>query len=99
MTAHGEESEAQAELRACRQDLEGLDHELVNLLVRRLTIARRTAGLKRASGLPILDPQREAAVVRGAVSHARKLGVPEEPVREIFWHIVGLSRRVQEEAE
>jgi chorismate mutase len=49
--------------------------------------------------MPILDPQREAAVIRQAVSHARKLGVPEEPVREIFWQIVGLSRRAQEETE
>jgi len=99
MTEHAEETEALAQLRACRQEVERLDQELVNLLSQRLTVARRTAGLKRASGLPILDPQREAAVIRGAVSHARKLGVPEEPVREIFWHIVGMSRRMQEEAE
>ena len=99
MTERSEESEARDELHACRQDLERLDQELVSLLARRLTIARRTAGLKGALGLPTLDPQREAAVIRGAVSHARKLGVPEEPVREIFWHIVGLSRRVQEEAD
>ena len=98
MTEQSKEPEALAQLRACRQDLETLDHELVNLLARRLMIARRTAGLKRASGLPILDPEREAIVIRSAVSHARKLGVPEEPVREIFWHIVGLSRRAQQEA-
>lgn len=99
MTDHGEETEAQAELNACRQDLEKLDQELVNLLARRLVIARRTAVLKRALLLPTLDPRREATVIRHAVSHARKLGVPEEPVREIFWHIVGLSRRVQDEGD
>ena len=99
MTKRSEDSEALTELHACREDLEKLDQEMVHLLARRLTIARRTAELKRASGLPILDPQREAAVIRGAVSHARKLGIPEEPVREIFWHIVGLSRRVQQEGD
>jgi len=46
--------------------------------------------------LPILDPQREAKVVRSAVANARDAGLPEEPVREIFWHILGLSRKAQQ---
>ncbi|SRR6266496_2451190 len=99
MSREDSQAHASRELQACRQELENLDLDLVQLLARRLSIARRTGGLKRASGMPILDPQREAAVIRQAVSHARKLGVPEEPVREIFWHIVGLSRRAQEETE
>jgi hypothetical protein len=28
---------------------------------------------------------------------ARAKDLPTEPVRQIFWHIVGLSRRAQEE--
>ena len=56
-----------------------------------------TAGLKRAAGLPILDPRREAEVIRRAVVAAREKDLPTEPVRQIFWHIVGLSRRAQEE--
>jgi len=91
--------DALAQLVACRQELETIDREIITLIGKRLTLARRTAGLKRAAQLPILDPQREAVVIRKAVSHARKLSVPEEPVREIFWHIVGMSRRIQEEAE
>ncbi len=93
------ESEGLTELRACRDELEGLDRELIDIISRRIAIARRTAGLKRAANLPILDPQREAVVIRNAVTHARSVGVPEEPVREIFWHIVGLSRRIQETGE
>ena len=49
--------------------------------------------------MPILDPQREAEVIRRAVVAARAKGQPTEAVRQIFWHIVGLSRRVQEETE
>ena len=55
--------------------------------------------LKRAAGLPILDPQREAEVIRRAVSARARTRSPDEPVRQIFWHIVGLSRRAQEETE
>ncbi len=93
------ESDGLTELSACRDELESLDRELVDIISRRIAIARRTAELKRAANLPILDPQREAAVIRNAVTHARSVGVPEEPVREIFWHIVGLSRRLQETGE
>jgi chorismate mutase len=99
MTEHSETSDALAQLRACRQDLENIDREIIALIGQRLTLARRTTALKRAADLPILDPQREAVVIRNAVSHARKLTVPEEPVREIFWHIVGMSRRIQEQGE
>jgi chorismate mutase len=99
MTDNYDISDPLAQLRACREDLENVDREIIALIGKRLTLARRTAGLKRAASLPILDPKREAVVIRNAVSHARKLSVPEEPVREIFWHIVGMSRRIQEQAE
>jgi len=29
---------------------------------------------------------------------ARDAGLPTEPMREIYWQIVGMSRRVQEES-
>jgi chorismate mutase len=99
MTEQPDTTDPLAQLGACRQELEHLDREIIALIGKRLTLARRTTALKRAAELPILDPQREAVVIRKAVSHARKLSVPEEPVREIFWHIVGMSRRIQEEAE
>jgi chorismate mutase len=99
MTDQRDTPDPLAQLGACRQELENLDREIIALMGKRLTLARRTTALKRAAKLPILDPQREAVVIRKAVSHARKLSVPEEPVREIFWHIVGMSRRIQEEAE
>ena len=74
-----------------------LDQGIIALLAERMALGQRTAGLKRAAGLPILDPRREAEVIRRAVVAARAKDLPTEPVRQIFWHIVGLSRRAQEE--
>jgi chorismate mutase len=45
----------------------------------------------------VLDPAREAAVVRRSAERARDAGLDEEAVREIFWRLVGLSRRTQRE--
>jgi chorismate mutase len=46
----------------------------------------------------VLDPAREAAVVRRAGTVARDAGLEDEDVRYIFWHLIGLSRRAQMEA-
>ena len=91
-------AEALAELARCRDEIERIDNEVIGLLARRLTLGKRTGDLKRAAGLPILDPTREAAVIRRVTGVAREAGLPTEPVREIYWQIVGMSRRVQEES-
>jgi chorismate mutase len=93
---HGE---ALTELARCRDEIERIDRQIVDLLAARLTLGKKTGELKRAAGLPILDPTREAAVIRRAAAAAREIGVPAEPVREVFWQIVGMSRRVQQGEE
>ena len=88
-----------AELVQCRAEIEEIDRRLIALLAERVTLGRKTATIKRAAGLPILDPQREAEVIRRAVTTAREQNLPVEAVRELFWHVVGLSRRAQEETQ
>ena len=91
--------DALTELATCRAAIEELDQRIVALLAERIALGQKTAGLKRTAGLPILDPQREAEVIRRAVAAARVKGLPIESIRQIFWHVVGLSRRAQEEKE
>jgi chorismate mutase/prephenate dehydratase len=88
--------ETLTELAHVRRDIEAIDRRIIGLLAERLALGKRTAALKHASGLPILDAAREAEVIRRSAGIAREHGVPAEPVREIFWHIVGMSRRMQE---
>ncbi len=90
--------QARAELGECRASIEAIDRQIVALLGERTTVGRRTAALKHALGMPILDPGREAEVIRRAVVAAREAELPPESVRQIFWHVVALSRRVQEGA-
>jgi chorismate mutase len=88
---------ARDELTKCRDEIATIDNEIVQLLKKRLEIALRTGPLKRELGIPILDPSREATVIRAAVESARELGLPDEDVRDIFWHILKLSRTAQQE--
>ena len=99
MSQPAESADALDELARCREEIERIDNEIISLLARRLGLGKRTGELKRAAGLPILDPTREAAVIRRVTGVAREAGLPPEPVREVFWQIVGMSRRVQEEGK
>jgi chorismate mutase/prephenate dehydrogenase len=82
-------------LNRLREEIEEIDRAIITLIARRVAAARDVGRAKRDSGLPILDPAREAAVVRRAVELARDHELDEEDMREIFWHIIGLSRRAQ----
>lgn len=78
-----------------REEIRGIDDELLALVRKRLDVARRVADAKRDAGLPVLDPAREAAVVRYAGEFARRHGLVEEDVRALFWALVGLTRRAE----
>lgn len=78
-----------------REEIRGIDDELLALVRKRLDVARRVADAKRDAGLPVLDPAREAAVVRYAGEFARQHGLIEEDVRALFWALVGLTRRAE----
>ena len=84
------------ELGRLREKIEGIDRELIELIAARVRLARDVGTEKRAAGLPTLDPKREAAVVRRAVVIARDAGLEsDDEIRQIFWQIIGLSRRAQ----
>jgi len=94
-----ERDEALAALANARRDIERIDRDVIALLAERVTLSKEIGTLKRAAGLPTLDPAREAEVIRRAAGVAREHALPDEKVRDIFWHIIGLSRGAQTEGE
>ncbi len=91
--------EGPAELGEIRIEIERIDRALIDLIAQRVRLARKVGAVKRAAGLPTLDPPREAAVVRRSGALAREAGLDDEDVRYIFWHLIGLSRRAQMEEQ
>lgn len=84
------------ELGRLREKIEDLDRALIGLIADRVRLAREVGTEKRAAGLPTLDPKREAAVVRKAVTLAREAGLEnDDEIRQVFWLLIGLSRRAQ----
>lgn len=84
------------QLARLREEIERVDHELIQLMVNRVALAREVGVAKRAAGVPTLDHTREATVVRRAVTLARDAGLSnDEDIRQIFWLLIGMCRRAQ----
>ena len=71
------------------------DQRLVEILARRRDLVIRIGELKKRLGLPVTDPQREAAVVRRAAVLARDSGLDEELVRDLIWKVIASARTRQ----
>jgi len=77
-----------------RKEIDELDEELLRLLNMRARLAVKVGALKRASGLPVADPERERFVLE------RLQGVNPGPldsraVVRLFRRIIRESRRVE----
>ncbi len=73
-----------------------VDEELVALIGERKALVQEIGRVKKEQGLPVLDPAREAAVVRRAVEMARNRGLDEELIRDVIWRIMASAREEQE---
>lgn len=85
-----------ARLEQLRAEIAALDDELTRLLERRLAAVAEIGGIKQRLGLPVLDPAREAEVVRRAAHRARERGVDPELVRAVLWRVIDHARQLQD---
>lgn len=84
-------------LDALRRRILEVDEELIRLVGERRDLVVEVGRVKEALGFPVLDPRREAQVVRRAAETARELGVDEEMVRDVVWRIIAAARDAQED--
>ena len=88
--------ESRARLAELRVAIETLDADLVRLMLERRGLVLEVGKRKAELGLPVMDPTREAAVVRRAAAIARDVGGDEEMVRDVLWRIIASARDQQE---
>jgi prephenate dehydrogenase len=83
------------ELQETRELIDALDRELVGLLARRATLARRAGKAKAELGHPIADPEREARLLAERRAWAESLHLDADGIDELFRAILRFSRRAQ----
>jgi chorismate mutase len=83
-----------SELEIWRKRIDGIDDQLMRLLNSRSACAVEIGRIKRALGLPIYAPEREAWVLERVM---RESPGPLEPlaVRRVFERIIDESRRLE----
>jgi len=79
------------ELASARAAIDAVDHALLDLLARRRSLVGAVFEQKRALGLPLLDPAREAELVAERRARGERLGVPSALTEAVFRAILDES--------
>ena len=89
----------QMSLEDLRQRIDTLDEQLVELLIERANCASAIGELKRALGLEIYQPEREAEVLEHVRSIGARRGGPLGPdaIARLFERIIDEARRIERE--
>lgn len=82
-------------LEGLRERIIQVDDEIIKLIGERRDLVVEIGRLKEELGLPVLDPAREARVVRRVAERSRDLGVDEELTRDVIWRIIASAREAQ----
>jgi len=78
-----------------REEINGLNAQIVELLARRVEVARSIGKAKREQDVPIVDRAREAKVYERVRELATERGLDPEGVERVFREIVDLCTRAQ----
>ncbi len=87
----------QERLDELRKRIIAVDDEIIQMIGERRDLVIEVGRIKESLGLPILDPAREARVVRRVAERSRALGVDEELTRDVIWRIISSARQTQSE--
>ncbi len=80
-----------------RDEIETIDHELVELIARRTYVAQTIAAVKAEQGLPTTDEQQEQQVMDRAGENAARFDVDRNLVKAIFRLLIELNKVEQRE--
>lgn len=72
------------ELNYLREQIDAVDKQMLDLLAQRLHLVEQVGEVKSAHGLPIYDPEREAAMLASRRTEAEKKGVPPSLIEDIL---------------
>lgn len=85
-------------LEQLREEIESIDHELVQLIARRTYVADTIAEVKAERGLPTTDEEQEQRVMDRAGVNAEQFDVDANLVKAIFRLLIELNKVEQRES-
>jgi chorismate mutase len=83
------------DLDALRNEIDDIDHKILDLVARRIAAVVQIGDYKRARGLAVYDAARERAVLQRLMSQA-PAGLDPQVVRRVFERIIDESRGIEQ---
>ncbi len=83
------------QLNCLRDQIDELDHQLVELLARRQEVVEEVVAFKKERQLSVYHPAREADMIDARRQHGREVGLDVDYLEEIFRNIMRYSRSTQ----
>jgi chorismate mutase/prephenate dehydrogenase len=77
-------SEFDNNLKVLRDEIDNIDSQLVKLLTKRLAVTTKVGELKSTNGMPIFDPEREAALISKRREQAQQAGFNGDLIEDIL---------------
>lgn len=90
-------SESRDELHVLRERLDAVDAELLETVRERLEICLRIGEYKRVHGVPMMQPQRIAAVQDRAARFAGEHGIDPAFLRRLYDLVIAETCRLEDE--
>jgi chorismate mutase-like protein len=84
------------ELALLRHDLDRMDEELLDLIRRRIGCCVEIAHVKRAHGVPMMQPARIGVVQDRAARYGERHGIDQDFLRRLYDLIITETCRVEE---
>lgn len=88
--------EAVAALARCREGIDAIDLQILELLNQRTSIVEQIGYIKQESAMPIYEPRRETQVFHNVMSHNQGPLSPDS-VKRVFERIIDEMRKIQRE--
>ncbi len=85
------------DLEDLREEIQGIDRDIVELIARRTYVADSIAHVKEARGLPTTDEKQEERVMERAGENAEHFDVDSNLVKAIFRLLIELNKVEQRE--
>ncbi|WP_138004989.1 chorismate mutase [Halalkalirubrum salinum] len=92
------QSHAEEELAELREEIEEIDHDIVELIARRTYVADSVAQVKAEHDLPTTDESQEDVVMDRAGENAERFEVDSNLVKAIFRLLIELNKVEQRES-
>ncbi len=85
------------EIEKLRSDLDNIDMEILQLLMRRTKIVKQIGLIKKQYDIPVVDRRREKEVYDNAKEFALEHELNLDQIESIFREIIQFSKKVQSE--